>query len=122
MHRSRTLAATALMLFWFVGCAGSSPAPAPTTPAANGTATGEEHADHDHGAASADVAANLAKLSAEDRAAAEKQRVCPVSDEPLGSMGVPIKVDVSGKSVWICCDGCREDLLADPDKYLAKLK
>lgn len=123
MHRSLTMAATALLLFWFGGCAGSAPAPVPTTPAANGAATGQEHdANHDHGSASPDVAANLAKLLAEDRAAAEKQRVCPVSNEPLGSMGVPIKVDVKGQSVWICCDGCREDLLADPGKYVAKLK
>ncbi len=32
------------------------------------------------------------------------------------------KVDVNGKSVWICCDGCKDKLLADPEKYLAKLK
>jgi Cu(I)/Ag(I) efflux system membrane fusion protein len=66
--------------------------------------------------------AELAKLSPEDAASAENQHFCPVSDEMLGTMGAPIKVDVNGKSVWICCEGCREDLLADPDKYLAKLK
>jgi hypothetical protein len=39
----------------------------------------------------------------------------------LGTMGPPKKVDVSGRQVWICCDGCQDKLLADPDKYLAKL-
>ncbi|WP_460166783.1 hypothetical protein [Thermostilla marina] len=50
-----------------------------------------------------------------------KQHICPVSGEMLGSMGTPIKVDVSGRQVWICCEGCRDSLLAEPDKYLAKL-
>ena len=50
-----------------------------------------------------------------------KQHFCPVSGEMLGSMGVPEKVDVNGQPVWICCDGCKDKLLADPDKYLAKL-
>ena len=36
-------------------------------------------------------------------------------------MGTPIKVDVNGRPVFICCEGCRESLLAEPAKYLAKL-
>jgi Cu(I)/Ag(I) efflux system membrane fusion protein len=40
---------------------------------------------------------------------------------PLGSMGVPIKVDVDGRPVFICCEGCRDELLAEPSKYIAKL-
>lgn len=65
--------------------------------------------------------AELAKLPAEDVAAAEKQHKCPVSGELLGSMGVPIKVDVNGRSVWICCAGCKDALLEKPDEYLGKL-
>ena len=68
-----------------------------------------------------EIAAALAELSPEDRALAEKQRVCPVADMPLGSMGTPIKVDVGGRPVFICCEGCREDLLAEPAKHLSKL-
>lgn len=63
----------------------------------------------------------LAELSPEDKESAMKQHICPVSGEMLGSMGTPIKVDVSGRQVWICCEGCRDSLLAEPDKYLAKL-
>ena len=70
----------------------------------------------------AEVTANLAKLSNEDRALAEKQKVCPVSGEELGSMGAPIKVDVKGQPVFICCEGCKEDLLSKPDEFLAKLQ
>lgn len=60
----------------------------------------------------------LAQLPAEDRAAAEQQKTCPVSGELLGSMGVPVKVHVAGRDVFICCEGCRGDLMSDPDKYL----
>ncbi|MBC8875214.1 MAG: efflux RND transporter periplasmic adaptor subunit [Planctomycetes bacterium] len=68
------------------------------------------------------IAEALAKLSPADRALAEKQKNCPVADMPLGSMGTPIKVDVDDRHVFICCEGCREDLLAEPAKYLAKLR
>jgi Cu(I)/Ag(I) efflux system membrane fusion protein len=63
----------------------------------------------------------LAKLSPEDRALAKKQRTCPVADTLLGSMGPPRKVEVKGKSVFICCERCRKSLLKEPEKYLAKL-
>lgn len=60
----------------------------------------------------------LAQLPVDDRAAAEQQKTCPVSGELLGSMGVPVKVHVAGRDVFICCEGCRGDLMSDPDKYL----
>ncbi len=68
-----------------------------------------------------DVIAELAKLSPEDRAVAEKQKVCPVTDAPLGSMGVPIKVTIKGRTVLLCCGGCQEKLNRYVDEYLAKL-
>ena len=70
---------------------------------------------------SSDIAAALAKLTPADRTLAEKQKLCPVAGAPLGSMGAPIKVDVNGRPVFICCEGCREALLAEPAKHLAKL-
>ncbi|MEO8268595.1 MAG: hypothetical protein ABI557_02675 [Aureliella sp.] len=66
--------------------------------------------------------AALADLPEEDRKSAMKQHFCPVSGEMLGVMGEPEKIDVKGQTVWICCDDCKDKLLADPDKYLAKLK
>ncbi|MEX0939219.1 MAG: hypothetical protein WDZ59_15260 [Pirellulales bacterium] len=86
-----------------------------------------DHADHDHPEAGDDateeerIEAALAKLSAEDRPLAEAQAVCVVSDEKLGSMGTPQKVAINGKEVWICCAGCKDPLLENPDEYLAKL-
>jgi hypothetical protein len=69
----------------------------------------------------ADLTEAMAGLSETDRAAALAQKVCPVSDEMLGGMGTPIKVTVKGRDVFLCCEGCREKLEANPDEYLAKL-
>jgi hypothetical protein len=102
------------------GC--NSNVPEKTTQPAAGSAV-ESHEGHAHSPADLEKAkAELAKLSPEERGSAEKQHVCPVTGEMLGSMGPPKKVDVKGQQVWICCDGCREELQANPDKYLAKLK
>jgi Cu(I)/Ag(I) efflux system membrane fusion protein len=70
----------------------------------------------------AKMKAELATLSPEDAVSAEKQHVCPVSGKMLGTMGPPNKVDVNGTLVWICCDGCKDELLQNADKYLADLK
>jgi Cu(I)/Ag(I) efflux system membrane fusion protein len=79
----------------------------------------EETIDH---IVSDDVIAALSSLSPEDRELVEAQEICPVADVRLGSMGTPLKVDVNGTPVFICCDGCRKSLLARPDKYLKKLE
>jgi Barrel-sandwich domain of CusB or HlyD membrane-fusion/Heavy metal binding domain len=67
------------------------------------------------------VAKTLAKLSPADRALAERQKVCPVTGEPLGSMGTPPAVVVEGKTVFLCCKGCEGALRKNPEKYLPKL-
>jgi hypothetical protein len=51
----------------------------------------------------------------------KRQRVCPVSGELLGKMGEPIKLEVEGREVWICCAGCEDALRKDPERYFAKL-
>lgn len=56
-----------------------------------------------------------------DAAAIALQKVCPVMDEPLGSMGTPLKVTGLGRDVYLCCKGCLKFLEKEPEKYLAKL-
>jgi membrane fusion protein, copper/silver efflux system len=71
--------------------------------------------------AEAEIQAELAKLSESDRKAAIKQRFCVVlGDSRLGSMGAPEKLTIDGKTVFVCCDGCKEEALADPQRTLAK--
>ncbi|MDB4331843.1 hypothetical protein OAL43_00990 [bacterium] len=81
------------------------------------------HGDHDHDAAdSKSIEKSLTGLSEEDRESVMSQKVCLVGGEPLGSMGAPEKVDVNGTPIWICCEGCRDTLLGDPEKFIAMIK
>lgn len=62
------------------------------------------------------------QLSAADQKLADRQKVCPVTDLPLDSMGGPVAVEVDGQKVFICCQGCEARLKKDSKKYLAKLR
>jgi Cu(I)/Ag(I) efflux system membrane fusion protein len=52
---------------------------------------------------------------------AEEQKVCPVTNAKLGSMGPPVSDEVQGRKVWMCCLSCPPKLKASPAKYLARL-
>jgi len=69
-----------------------------------------------------EILAAIGELSPEDQQLALQQKMCPVADMPLGSMGAPIKVMVEGRPVFICCEGCRDSLLAEPAKHFAKIE
>lgn len=60
-------------------------------------------------------------LSAEDQRLAKQQNLCPVTGEPLDSMGGPVRVVVEGRTVFVCCEGCTPALKKSPGKYLVKL-
>ena len=34
------------------------------------------------------------------------QKTCPVTGQPLGSMGAPVPVTVNGQTIYLCCEGC----------------
>jgi hypothetical protein len=71
----------------------------------------------------AKIQAALAKLSDTDRNLAAEQRFCVVLPKNrLGSMGTPVKLDINGKPVFLCCEGCRDDALADPEATLKKVE
>ena len=89
-----------------------------------------DHGDHDHGHGDHGdedidpnvIAVNLAKLSDEDRLLAEKQEICVVGGEALGSMGAPQKLDVDGTAIFICCRACEREILTNKEKYIALVK
>jgi hypothetical protein len=116
------LLAVAAFSIAMIGCS-EAPQATPATDAAPAAEDSRDHAGHDHAAGEEHdkQAEALAGLSEEDRALAEKQKICPVSGQPLGSMGVPVKVTVKDRDVFLCCEGCRGSILEDPDTYLAKL-
>ncbi len=64
----------------------------------------------------------LANLSPEDRLLAESQKFCAIATEsPLGSMGTPLKVEVNGEAVFLCCAGCKGKALRNPQETLASV-
>jgi hypothetical protein len=131
MHRTHSIMATiaiAILGLAIYGC--TQPTTTSTEPADNSAETvaeemdhsGHDHGDHEAGQSDMDkMKAELAKLPETDRLSAEKQHMCPVSGEMLGTMGAPLKVTAKGHDVWLCCEGCKDKLLANPDEYVAKL-
>ena len=47
-----------------------------------------------------------AKQKETDRLLIAAQEICPVTGEPLGSMGGPVKATADGRTVFLCCKGC----------------
>ena len=115
-----SIAAFALSL---AGCGAPSDSPPSSEPASSGLEAAQDHGDHAGHAHTEEgpYASTLAELSEADRALAEKQQVCPVTGEPLGSMGKPYKVTVKGREVLLCCQGCETAIQGNPDEYLGKL-
>lgn len=56
--------------------------------------------------------------AAAEQAAALQQRICPVTQELLGSMGKPIRVNVNGRAIFVCCEGCVQAVQRNPNRYL----
>jgi Cu(I)/Ag(I) efflux system membrane fusion protein len=71
----------------------------------------------------AKIAAVLAKLPPADRKLAEQQRTCPVlKDSRLGSMGPPIKLTLTGETVFLCCAGCKGQATSNPEQTAARVR
>lgn len=96
-----------------IGC-GEKPAPTPTTNSAAPAAAPSDEAK---------FAAAIEKLPEDDRAAATAQKFCAVENKSrLGSMGMPFKVMIEDKPVFLCCEGCKDEALKDPLATLAKVE
>jgi uncharacterized protein (TIGR03000 family) len=75
------------------------------------------------GALQAGIDANLAALSAADRALAQAQRFDPIlQNVRLGALGVPVKLSVKGQPVFVACADVEDKALVNPDELLAKLE
>jgi len=64
---------------------------------------------------------NIDQLPEGDRRLARTQRICPVTEAALGSMGVPVKITLRGQPVFLCCQGCVGEAKRKPDEMLKKL-
>jgi hypothetical protein len=97
-----------------VGCQTQTP-PATTT-----SSSQTSHDEHPDEAADPKVSAALAKLSPQDQPIAKAQQFCAVMTRSrLGSMGTPIKFEIKGETVFVCCSGCKAKALKNPNETLA---
>lgn len=62
-----------------------------------------------------------APTTAADAAAIARQVNCPVTEQPLNSMGGAWRVTVEGRSLFVCCRGCIPRVQREPQRYLTKL-
>ena len=109
--------ALALTLNLFLGCESQSSTVVTVKPT-------DETASHSHEAPidEATIEEAFAQLSPEDRAIAESQKFCAVATEnPLGSMGTPLKIEVNGETVFLCCSGCQGKAVRNPEETLASV-
>ena len=49
---------------------------------------------------------DAAKRKETDRLLIAAQEICPVTGEPLGSMGEPVRAKSGERTVFLCCKGC----------------
>lgn len=63
-------------------------------------------------------AKGIALLPSADQVAALAQRTCPVTGDLLGTDGKPLKVQVRGRTVFVCCEGCVDELKVNPEEFL----
>ena len=99
-----------------VGCNRQS-SPVASTPAGESSTMGE-HVETDQAA----ITEALAQLSSEDRTLAESQKYCAIANgNPLGTMGTPLKIEVNGEPVFLCCAGCKTKALSNPEETLASV-
>ena len=69
------------------------------------------------------ASAVLAKLPAKDREAAEAQKFCAVAKGSfLGTMGAPVKLNLNGKTAFVCCKRCTAKAKANPAATLAQVE
>ena len=65
--------------------------------------------------------AEASQLSPDDQRIVDQQKICPVTELSLDSMGGPVPVIIGDRKVFICCAGCEGRLREEPQKYLAKI-
>lgn len=46
------------------------------------------------------------------------QKTCPVTGQPLGSMGAPVPVTWNGETIYLCCEGCVAKFQTSPGVYI----
>lgn len=73
--------------------------------------------NHDHGAHEQDEVEEVIAETAINVG----NKICPVSEEKIGSMGKAYTVEHEGKVYNLCCKMCAKDFKKNPEKYIKKI-
>jgi Cu(I)/Ag(I) efflux system membrane fusion protein len=65
---------------------------------------------------------NLEKLPLAEQELARSQQLCPITNMPLGSMGVPFKIVIADETVFVCCKACVQRAQREAQKTLEKVR
>ena len=60
----------------------------------------------------------MESMTEEEKQIIDLQQVCPVTKAELGSMGKPMFVEMKGRRVALCCEGCKDAMQRDFDQYV----
>jgi YHS domain-containing protein len=108
---------------------GTPAAPAPSkddskkadAPSLEGPKTDTSHEDATHVKLTEAEIAKIKTLPAAEQDLALKQAVCPVSGDHLGNMGAPVRISAEGRTFYLCCKNCVDEVNANPKAVIAKL-
>ena len=104
------------------GCQNKTPPVETVSSAHNSHAGNSQHDDKKANVDEDKISSELSKLGPEDRQLAESQKFCAVMNhERLGAMGAPVKLDIKGQPVFVCCKGCQQKATKNPDETLEKV-
>jgi hypothetical protein len=96
---------------------------APTVSAPQSTPEKKDDKKNKNAGEEETIRANLEQLSPEDRKSAEEQKYCAVeTHNRLGRMGPPVKIEVGGQTVFLCCPSCETSARKDEKKTLEKVE
>ena len=66
------------------------------------------------------IPVSVVPLTESDQLGVQQQRVCPVMDAAIGEHGQPVKLVVGNKALYVCCEGCIEQVRRHPRPVLTK--
>ena len=98
-----------------VGCKKKEQLAAP----AKTPATEEVHKHAEEMKETATKTAEEVKKTTQEAAVEIEQTMCPIMDG--NKIDKNVFVEYKGKKVYFCCDQCKANFEADPEKYLSKL-
>lgn len=66
------------------------------------------------------LAVTVVPITAADQALVDAQRTCPVMDVGLADHGEPIKLAVGEQTLFVCCEGCVDQVRSSPGEFVQK--